>query len=48
MNRNRFLMRDYTCVGVEADGFSVTVMDCARAAPWDYDEHKLTLRSRGG
>ena len=40
-------MRDYSCVGVEPDGVSVTVMDCAKARPWKYGETEGTLSQRG-
>ncbi len=47
MNANRYIMRDYSCVGVQADGVSVTVMDCAMARAWDYDESSGTLKQNG-
>jgi len=30
MNTNRFLLRDYTCIGVQPDGVSVVIADCAK------------------
>ena len=30
LNGNNFLMRDYMCIGVLPDGYSVVVMDCAK------------------
>ena len=47
-NTNRYLMRDYLCVGVLPDGEQVAVMDCAHVRPWFYDEktRKLTYGGR--
>eukprot|EP00095_Tigriopus_kingsejongensis_P002876 maker-scaffold52_size450388-snap-gene-2.16 protein:Tk02876 transcript:maker-scaffold52_size450388-snap-gene-2.16-mRNA-1 annotation:"polypeptide n-acetylgalactosaminyltransferase 9-like isoform x2" len=46
-NTNGFLLRDYMCIGVLADGLSVAVVDCARAKTWNYNRKRKWLQQSG-
>eukprot|EP00096_Caligus_rogercresseyi_P014574 TRINITY_DN7081_c0_g1_i1.p1 TRINITY_DN7081_c0_g1~~TRINITY_DN7081_c0_g1_i1.p1 ORF type:complete len:637 (+),score=113.35 TRINITY_DN7081_c0_g1_i1:127-2037(+) len=46
MNRNRFILRDYTCLGVQNS--IVIIAHCQMAGTWNYDANKKSLRHSSG
>lgn len=44
LNKNRYLLRDYMCIGVEKTNGFATVTHCGRSGTWSYDAATKLLR----